>query len=68
MCTLYDWMKKIELDNIHKADAKHPDYGDSHMAMIDRLNAQSYKDLKKKHNLNEDVLSKVAIFAMSYCK
>ncbi|RZK26819.1 MAG: hypothetical protein EOO43_01650 [Flavobacterium sp.] len=68
LCTLSDILKKMELDNIHKADAKYPDYGEKHMAMIDRLDAQSYKQLKKKYNLNEDMLSKVSIFAMSYCK
>jgi hypothetical protein len=61
-------LKKMELDNIHKADAKYPDYGDKHMEMIDQLDAQSYKALRKKYNLNEDMLSKVSIFAMSYCK
>lgn len=68
LCTLSDMLKKMELDNIHKADAKYPDYGDKHMAMIDRLDAQSYSHLKKKYNLNEEMLSKVSIFAMSYCK
>ncbi len=68
LCTLSDMLKKLELDNIHKADAKYPDYGEKHMAMIDRLDAQSYRLLKKKYNLNEDMLSKVSIFAMSYCK
>ena len=68
LCTLSDMLKKMELDNIHKADAKYPDYGDRHMAMIDQLDAQSYKQLMNKYNLSEDMLGKVSMFAMSYCK
>ena len=68
LCSLADLLKKIELDNIHKADAQYPDYGDEHMAMIDRLDAKSYAALRKKHNLNEDMLGKVSVFAMAYCK
>jgi hypothetical protein len=68
LCPLSDTLKKIELDNIHKADAKYPDYGDKHMAMIEQLQAQSYKNMTKKYNLNEDVFMKVSMLAMSYCK
>lgn len=68
LCSLSDMLKKMELDNIHKADAKYPDFGVKHMEMTDRLDAQSYKLLIKKYNLNEDILSKVSSFAMSYCK
>lgn len=68
LCTLADLLKKTELENIHKADAKYPDYGDRHMAMIDQLDAQSYRLIRKKYNLSEDMLSKVSVFAMSYCK
>lgn len=68
LCSLSDLLKKIELENIHKADARYPDYGDEHMAMIDRLDAESYRNLKRKYKLSEDVLSKVSMFAMSYCK
>ncbi|CAH0185976.1 MULTISPECIES: hypothetical protein [unclassified Pedobacter] len=68
LCILWEMLKKIELDNIHKADAKYPDYGDKHMALIDQLDEQSYRNLRKKYKLSDDMLSKVSIFAMSYCK
>ncbi|ACU63085.1 hypothetical protein [Chitinophaga pinensis] len=68
LCTFADTLKKVELDNIHKADAKYPDYGDKHMAMIKQLDTQFYESLKKKHKMNENIITKVAIFAMSYCK
>lgn len=68
LCSLSDTLKKIELDNIHKADAKYPDYGDKHMAMIEKLDEQSYRNLRKKYKLSDDMLSKVSVFAMSYCK
>lgn len=68
LCSLAELLKKIELENIHKADAKYPDYGDKHMAMIDQLDAQSYRDLRKKYKLNKDMLDKVSIFAIAYCK
>lgn len=68
LCALSDLLKKIELDNIHKADAKYPDYGTKHLAMIDALDAQSYNNLIKKYKLNKNMLNKVSIFAMAYCK
>ncbi|RZK43678.1 MAG: hypothetical protein EOO90_01935 [Pedobacter sp.] len=68
LCKLSDLIKKAELDNIHKADAKHPDYGEEHMAMIDRLDAEFYLNLKRKHKISEEMLSKVWVFATSYCK
>lgn len=68
VCELADLLKKIELENIHKADAKYPDYGEEHMAMIHRLDAQSYRKLKAKYKLSDDMLSKVSVFGMAYCK
>lgn len=68
LCILSNMLKKMELDNIHKADAKYPDYGDKHMAMIDQLDEQSYRNLRKKYKLSDDMLGKVSVFAMSYCK
>lgn len=68
LCTLSDTLKKMELDNIHKADATYPDYGDKHMAMIDRLDRESYRNLRMKYKMSDDMLNKVSIFAMSYCK
>jgi hypothetical protein len=68
LCSLSDLLKKIELDNIHKADSAHPDFGPEHQAMVDRLDNQSYAELKRKYNLSEDKLTEVSVFAMSYCK
>jgi len=68
LCSLSDLLKKIELDNIHKADAEHPDFGPEHLAMVERLDNQSYRKLKRKYNLSEDKLTEVSVFAMSYCK
>jgi hypothetical protein len=68
LCSLAKSLKKMELDNIHKADARYPDYGDKHMAMIDALDDQFYRSLRAKHNLSEEMLGKVSIFAMAYCK
>lgn len=68
LCSLAELMKKTHVDNIHKADAQFPDYGDKHMAMIDTLNAQSDRELMQKYNMDEDMLGNVAIYALSYCK
>lgn len=68
LCKLSDLIKKAELDNIHKADTKYPDYGNEHMAMVDRLDAEFYSNLKRKYRISENMLNKVVVFAMSYCK
>jgi hypothetical protein len=68
LCSLADRLKKLELDNIHKADAKYPDFGEEHMAMTEKLDAQGYKKLRIKYRLSEDIFVKVSIFAGSYCK
>lgn len=68
LCALSETLKKMDLDNIHKADAKYPDFGDKHMAMIEQLDEQSYHNLRKKYRLIDDMLIKVSVFAMSYCK
>lgn len=68
LCSLADLLKKLELDNIHKADAKYPDFGTKHMEMVESLDLKAYKALRAKYNMNEDMLGKVSIFAMSYCK
>ncbi|WP_316848938.1 hypothetical protein [Pedobacter agri] len=68
LCDLSDEIKKTELDNIHRADAKYPDYGEKHMAMIDQLDEQFYNGLKRRYNLDDAMLSRISVFAMSYCK
>jgi hypothetical protein len=68
LCDFSDMLNKIALDNIHKADAKYPEYGDKHMAMVNQLDVQSNHDLKRKYKVSEDMMSKVSIFAMAYCK
>lgn len=68
LCSLSDRLKRLELDNIHKADLRYPNYGDDHMAMIDRLDTEAYKKLRVKYKLSESMLGKVSIFAMAYCK
>ncbi len=68
LCSLFELLKKIELDNIHRADAAHPDFGPEHQAMVNRLDNHSYAELKRKYNLSEDKLTEVSVFAMSYRK
>lgn len=68
LCNLSDQLKKIELDNINKADAKYPHYGKEHTAMVEKLDEAYYRNLKRKHNLNDEMIVRVWIFAMSYCK
>jgi len=68
LCDLSDEIKRMELLNIHKADARYPDYGEKHMEMIDQLDEQFYNELKRRYDLNDTMLSRISVFAMSYCK
>lgn len=68
LCALANVLKEIELENIHKADAKYPDFGEKHQALVDRLDTQSYKKLRTQYKVSDDMLGKVSVFAMAYCK
>lgn len=68
LCSFSAKLLKMEQDHIDAADAAYPDFGPEHLAMVDRLDEQAYRLLKKKYKLTDDRLTEVHVFAMSYCK
>lgn len=68
LCSFSAKLLKMEQDHIDEADASYPDFGPEHLAMVDRLDEEVYRALKKKYKLTDDMLTEVHVFAMSYCK
>lgn len=69
LCSLNNHLGKIELDCIHKADAKYPNYDyPQHTDLTDKLIKQEREKLIKKYNLNDSIFIYVGVFSMSYCK
>ena len=68
LCSFSAQLLKMEQNHINAADAAYPDFGPEHFAMVDRLDEQFYRALKRKYKLSDDMLTKVHVFAMSYCK
>jgi len=68
LCTLYKQLGDMELDCIHKADKKYPDFGIKHSDYSEKLMDEERKKLKRKYNLSDDTFINVSVFGGSYCK
>jgi hypothetical protein len=68
LCSFYTQLGDMELDCIHKADAKYPDYGIKHNEYSNKLMEEEREKLAKKYNLADSIFINVSVFAMSYCK
>ncbi|MFW0715013.1 hypothetical protein [Pedobacter sp. N23S346] len=68
LCSFSAQLLKMEQDHIDRADAAYPDFGPEHLAMVDRLDEQAYRALKRKYKLSDNTLTEIHVFAMSYCK
>jgi hypothetical protein len=69
LCGFSQQLKDMELDCIHKADKKYPDFGPKHGDYAKDLMEGERNKLKVKYNFKQsDIFIKVAVFAFSYCK
>lgn len=68
LCSFHTQLQDMELDCIHKADAKYPDYGIKHNEYSQKLMEEEREKLAKQHNLADSIFTRVSVFAMSYCK
>ena len=68
LCSFNKKLSDIELDCIHKADKKYPDFGTKHMEYVDKLTEVEMNKIRKKYHLNNDIFTKVSVFAGVYCK
>lgn len=68
LCSFSKLLGDIELECIHEADKKYPNYGMEHVDYVDKLNAVERNKLRKKYHLSADVFTKVNVFANVYCK
>lgn len=68
LCTFYKRLGDMELDCIHKADKKYPDFGIKHSDYSEKLMEEERMKLKRKYNLSDDTFISVSVFGGSYCK
>lgn len=68
LCSFNKRLSEIELECIHKADKHYPGYGLQHQAYIDELQEEATNEICRVHDLNDEILTKVNVFAIAYCK
>jgi hypothetical protein len=68
LCSFSKRLGEIELDCIRKADKKYPDYGLQHQSYVNDLQEVAMKEICLVHDLNDEMLNKVHVFSMAYCK
>jgi hypothetical protein len=68
LCSLSKRIGDIELACIRKADKKYPDYGLQHQAYVDELQELAMREIYLVHDLTSEVVTKVNVFAIAYCK
>jgi hypothetical protein len=67
-CQLYEEFGSYEIDNIHKADAKYPDYGLKHGDYVSELNKESKDRILRKHSIDDSIYIKTVVYGTFYCK
>lgn len=68
LCSLSKQIDEIELDCIHKADKKYPDFGTEHSKYVKDLMKKERGRLVQQYELHDSVFTKIGVFAMAYCK
>lgn len=68
LCSFNKRLKELHLACIHKADAKFPDYGPQHQAYIEKLWKETRNEIHAVHDTTDEILGKVDVFAMVYCR
>jgi|GEM_PF-1394394 len=69
LCPFYKQLGDMELDCIHKADAKFPNFDyPEHHDYSEKLMKNERKKLSAKYNLGDSIFVKVAVFGMGYCR
>jgi hypothetical protein len=69
LCSFYKQLGDMELECIHKADAKYPNYDyPEHSDYSDKLMKEERGKFATKYDLKDSIFVKVSVFGMSYCK
>jgi hypothetical protein len=68
LCAFYKQIGDMELDCIHKADKRYPDFGINHGDYAEKLMVAERKKLIKKYKISDETLISVNVFGGSYCK
>lgn len=69
LCSFYKQLRDIELECIHKADAKYPNYDyPKHGDYSNKLMKDEREKLTIKYDLADSIFTRVSVFGMSYCK
>jgi hypothetical protein len=68
LCKLYKEFSKYELENIHKADSKYPNFGKEHSDFITELDKADRKRIVSKYMLADSIYTLTIVFGPIYCK
>lgn len=69
LCSFYEDLQKMELECIHKADDKFPDFDvPAHGDYVASLIKAERKKIATKFNIIDAKLDEIAVFAVYYCK
>lgn len=68
LCDLYKQFGSYELNNIHKADAKYPNFGKEHTAYVKELDKADKKRIMTKYKLADSIFTQTIVYGMGYCK
>lgn len=69
LCSFYKQLGDMELECIHKADAKYPNYDyPKHGDYSEKCMKEERKKISAKYDLADSIFVRVAVFGMNYCK
>ncbi|WP_310556720.1 hypothetical protein [Flavobacterium sp.] len=68
LCSFYKELGRMELESIHTADAKYPDFGAKHTEYVESIRKAEREKLIQKYNLNDSIFGQVTTYGIAYCK
>ena len=66
LCSLNNRLKQIEHECTRKADLRYPDFDLEHTTYNDELLSAALSEIKAVHNLDDDLLNSVHVFARAF--
>lgn len=68
ICYLNNMLANIELQTIHEADVKYPDFGIKHVEYQNALYKKRKTEIFKRYNIPDSLTIKIHVYADKFCK